>query len=119
MAVRVPTWLVAWHLYRPLSVPAELLTVREEEVPDEPLMLYFEEDEMETKEPPEADWNCHVMELTAGLAVTEHVIMMSLPVTTLYVDCMFTKGKSINTLLIGYYKRNMYKESTSITQQVM
>jgi hypothetical protein len=87
-----------------LSVPAEFLTVRDEDDPDEPLMLYLDEDEMETKDPPEADWNCHVMELTAGSAVTVHVIMMSLPVITLYVDCMFTLGASTKLLLICYYK---------------
>lgn len=65
-----------------MSELATLLTVRED-VPVVLLMEYFEEEVIVVNEKELEDWNCHETELTAGLALTEHVITMSFPVMAL------------------------------------
>lgn len=56
-------------------------------------MEYFEEEVIVVNEKELEDWNCHETELTAGLALTEHVITMSFPVMALWVDCRVNVGK--------------------------
>lgn len=69
-----------------------LLTVSDE-VPVKLLMEYLKVAVMLVKEKPLAARNCQKTELTAGLADTEHVIVMSFPVMTLYVLGRFIDGK--------------------------
>lgn len=69
-----------------------LLTVSDE-VPVKLLMEYLKEAEMLVNVIPLATWNCQKTELTAGLADTVHVIVMSFPVMTLYVLGRFIDGK--------------------------
>ena len=47
------------------------------------LMEYFDEEVIVVNTKELEDWNCHETELTAGLALTEHVITMSFPVMAL------------------------------------
>lgn len=75
-------------------------TVREE-VPVKLLMEYFEEFVMVVNVILEADWNCQETEFTAGLADTVHVIVMSLPVMTLYVLGRLIVGKLPETTKVA------------------
>lgn len=83
---------MARHLYCPLSELVVLLTVSDE-VPVKLLMEYLKEAVMLVNEKPLAAWNSQKTELTAGLADTVHVIVMSFPVMTLYVLGRFIDGK--------------------------